>query len=88
MTMNELVALPIPWEHTATGCVEWRLVDWTLEDDNGQRLPVLIDGGGEIGAWAGDYAMQLPEGGWRFDDGKLSDDENLIAAFQRRRAKH
>ena len=26
--MNELVAIPIPWEHTATGCVEWRLIEY------------------------------------------------------------
>ena len=31
---------------------------------------------------------ELPESGWRFHDGELSDDENLIAVFQRREAKH
>jgi hypothetical protein len=84
---HPLVAIPIPWD-TASGCVEWPLVDWTVEGDGHPQYPVLIDGGGETGAWSSDYAVQRPDGSWRFPDGELSDDENLRAAFARREAKH
>ena len=85
-----LVAIPIPWESSASGCVEWRLVDWTVEDDDGQRLPILDDGSGEAAeAWGSDYALLNPhDGDWCFPDGERCDDENLVAAFVRRRAKH
>ena len=87
-TKGPLVAIPIPWAHCPSGCVEWRLVDWTVADDDGRRLPILDDGGGETGAWGSDYAIQGPDGGWRFTDGETCDNENLLAAFKRRIPKH
>ena len=85
------VAIPVPWEGSPSGCVEWRLVDWTLEDDGGQRLPILDDGWGDVEpqAWASDYAIEDPQtGGWRFPDGEQCGDEDLATAFERRRGRH
>ena len=42
-TEGVLIAIPIPWEHSGSGCVEFRLVDWTVPDDDGERLPVGAD---------------------------------------------
>jgi hypothetical protein len=86
---GELVAIPIPWD-TASGCVEWRLVDWTLEDDTGLRYPLLDDGSGEDPeAWGDDYAvLDRQTGDWIFPNGERSSDEGLLAAFQRRQARH
>ena len=33
------VAVGIPWETTETGLVQWKLVDWTVEDDDGASCP-------------------------------------------------
>ena len=79
-----LIAIPLPWEHCASGCVEWQLVDWTLPDGNGERLPILFDGA-ETGAWDDDYAIRGPQDDmWRFPDGERRSDEDLLAAFRRR----
>ena len=85
------VAVGIPWETTETGLVQWKLVDWTLvEDDNGVSLPVLDDSSGDDPiAWGGDYAIEdLRTGGWTFPDGETGDDAGLADAFVRRSAKH
>lgn len=89
--LGAIVAIPLPWEHSASGCVEWRLVDWTVEGDGHPRYPVLDDGygsededGGPM-AWAGDYAILDQEAGeWVFPDGERCDDADLRAAFARR----
>ena len=39
-----IVAICLPWSHSSSGCVEWRLDSWTLPDDAGQCLPILDDG--------------------------------------------
>ena len=68
---------------------EWRLIDWTVPDDDGQRLPIWADVAGDTGAWGSDYALRNPQDGdWRFPDGERCDDEGLTAAFERRRIKH
>lgn len=82
-----LVAIPLPWPSSASGCVEWLLVDWTLADDEWPALPVLDDGWGDEDpkAWGSDYAIRAPgEDEWRFPDGELCSDEDLRAAFVRR----
>lgn len=82
------VAVGIPWETTETGLVQWKLVDWTVEDDNGVSLPVLDDSSGDDPiAWGGDYAIEdLRTGGWTFPDGETCDDAGLADAFVRRGA--
>jgi hypothetical protein len=88
--LGAIVAIPLPWEHSASGCVEWRLVDWTTPDDAGQRLPILDDGypEDEVGGpmpWAGDYAiLDQKTGEWVFPDGERCDEADLRAAFARR----
>jgi hypothetical protein len=86
-----LVAIPIPWPSSPSGCVEWRLVDWTLPDDKWPAWPVLDDGWEDAEgpmAWAGDYAVRDPRtDDWIFPDGERSDDEGLVAAFGRRQAR-
>ena len=48
-----IVAICLPWPHSASGCVEWRLDSWTLPDDTGERWPILDDGHDEEPeAWA------------------------------------
>jgi hypothetical protein len=90
--LGSLVAIPVPWKHSASGCVEWRLVDWTIEGDGHPRYPVLDDGHGsedEDGrpiAWAGDYAIRDRRGTWHFPDDERCDDEGLLEAFRRRGA--
>ena len=85
-TEGVLIAIPIPWEHSGSGCVEFRLVDWTVPDDDGERLPVGADVAGDTGAWGGDYALRGPQNGeWHFPDGERCTDEALAAAFRRRR---
>ena len=54
ITNGTLIAIPVPWESSPSGCVEMRLVDWTVENDGGQRLPILV----EQGAWGYDYALR------------------------------
>jgi hypothetical protein len=84
---NPLVAINVPWPTTASGFVEWRLVDWTVEGDGHPRYPVLDDGSGDTEAWGDLYAVEH-DGGWKFPDGKTCDDAGLAAAFKRREAKH
>ena len=85
-TEGTLIAIPISWAHSPSGCVEWRLVDWTVPDDDGQRLPVWADVAGDTGAWGDDYALRRPQDDdWCFPDGERCDDENLSAAFARRK---
>ena len=87
--IGSLVAIPIPWD-TASGCVEWRLVDWTIEGDGFPRYPVLDDGwnDGPPEAWGDDYAIRDPQSGdWLFPDGERCEDEGLVAAFGRRQVR-
>ena len=82
-----LIALCIPWEGSPSGCVEWRLVDWTVTDDDGQSFPIWADVAGDTGAWGSDYALRGPQDSdWCFPDGERCDDANLAATFERRRA--
>ena len=65
-------------------------VGWLdLEEDGGERLPVLDDSSGdEPIVWGSDYAIEdLRTGGWKFPDGETCDDEGLAAAFARRAVK-
>jgi hypothetical protein len=88
ITEGTLVAIPVPWESSASGCVEWRLVNWTLADDMWPACPVLSDADGEEGAWSDDYALRGPQDDeWRFPDGERCDDEGLRAAFARRQGR-
>lgn len=82
------VAINIPWPGTPSGFVEWRLVDWTIADEEYPRLPILADKGGDTGAWASDYAVEGPDGYWTFPGGDTCDNAGLAAAFKRREAKH
>ena len=85
------VAIPLPWEHSPSGCVEWVLVGWTAEDDDGLRLPILDSGweDEEPIAWASDFAIQDPRNGeWHFFDGERCDNENLMPTFARRQNRH
>ena len=82
-----LIALCVPWEGSPSGCVEWRLVDWTVTDDDGQSFPIWADVAGDTGAWGSDYALRGPQDSdWCFPDGERCDDANLTATFERRRA--
>jgi hypothetical protein len=88
-TEGTLIAIPVPWAHSPSGGVEWRLVDWTVPDDDGQRLPIWADVAGDTGAWGSDYALRGPQDGeWGFPDGERCSVEALAAAFRRRRIKH
>jgi hypothetical protein len=79
-----LIAIPVPWEHSPSGCVEWKLTSWTVPDDNGKRFPIWADVDGESGAWGSDYAIRGPQDSdWLFPDGERSSD----AAFTRRGAR-
>lgn len=81
---DTMIAVPIRWEGTASGCVEWQLVGWTTPEDSGQRLPVVFDGG-EKSVWASDYARRAPQDdSWAFPDGERSGNAGLVAAFMRR----
>jgi hypothetical protein len=85
VTEGTLIAIPIPWEGCPSGCVEWRLVGWTIKDDDGQIFPICDDGGA-TGAWGDDYALRGPQdSNWYFPDGDRCDDEDLAAAFERRK---
>ena len=83
---GSIVSIGFPWKHSASGTVEWRLVDWTIEGDGWSKLPVLEDGSEDDPiAWGSDYAIRdRKTGEWHFPDGELADDETLKAAFAQR----
>ena len=80
-----IIAVPIPWESSPSGCTTWQFVEWTLPDANGDCLPVLADADGDECAWGDDYAIDDPQtGDWVFPDGDRCRNEDLAAAFARR----
>jgi hypothetical protein len=76
------IAIPLPWEHCPSGCVEFMFVGWTSEDDAGRRLPILDDGYEEPVAWG---SKDPRTGEWHFLDGERCNDADLLPTFQRRR---